>query len=144
MDHIAIMRKSWKLIPKILSGEKTIETRWYKIKRDPWGTIGIGDTVFFKNSGEPIIAKAVVENVRQFDKLDEVKIFKVRRRYKKEIGITEKKLSSFGDFFKGKKYGILIFLKKPEDVAPFEINKKGFGIGTAWISVHDVNQIKKN
>jgi len=30
MQHIAIMKKSWRLTEKILAGEKTLETRWYK------------------------------------------------------------------------------------------------------------------
>ncbi|MEI7477466.1 MAG: hypothetical protein WCJ81_02865 [bacterium] len=39
MDHVAIMKKSRKLIPKIVSGEKTIESRWYQTKRAPWNTV---------------------------------------------------------------------------------------------------------
>lgn len=30
MEHVAIMRKSWGLTDKILSGQKKIESRWYK------------------------------------------------------------------------------------------------------------------
>ena len=55
MDHVAIMNKSWGLIPKILSGSKTIESRWYKTKRTPWDKIAKGDTVYFKNSGEQVV-----------------------------------------------------------------------------------------
>lgn len=51
MHHIAIMNGPWNLIPKILSGEKTIESRWYRTRRAPWGGIRAGDTVYFKDSG---------------------------------------------------------------------------------------------
>jgi len=37
MDHVAIMKKSWKLTEKILSGEEKIESRWYKSKYSPRG-----------------------------------------------------------------------------------------------------------
>jgi len=42
MDHVAIMKRSWGLIPKILSGEKTIESRWYKKRIPPWNRISKG------------------------------------------------------------------------------------------------------
>ena len=69
MDHVAIVRKSWKLTDKILSGQKTIESRWYASRRAPWNRIRAGETVYFKNSGEPVTIKADVEKVLQFDNL---------------------------------------------------------------------------
>ena len=54
MEHLAIMRKSWGLTKKILSGEKKIESRWYKSKYPPWGKIRSGEIVYFKDSGEPV------------------------------------------------------------------------------------------
>ena len=39
MEHLAIMRKSWNLTNKILTGEKKIESRWYKNKYVPWNKI---------------------------------------------------------------------------------------------------------
>lgn len=66
MDHVAIMRKSWGLLPKILSGEKTIESRWYMARYAPWNRIEKGDIVYFKNSGEPVTVKAEVSKVMQF------------------------------------------------------------------------------
>lgn len=63
MDHVAIMKKSWGLTQKILSGQKKIESRWYKSKHSPWGKIEKGDIVYFKDSGEPISIKTGVEKV---------------------------------------------------------------------------------
>ena len=60
------MKKSWGLIGKIISGEKKIESRWYKSKRSPWGKIEKGDTVYFKDSGEPVSIKAKVKKVISF------------------------------------------------------------------------------
>ena len=34
MEHVAIMKKSWGLIEKILSEEKTAESHWYKTKQE--------------------------------------------------------------------------------------------------------------
>lgn len=142
MDHVAIMKKSWRLIPRILSGGKTIETRWYKNKSAPWDRIKLGDTVYFKDSGGPVYAKAVVGKVEQFDNLTSQKINQIRNKYSEEIGLTERDLTDFEDFFEGKKYGILVWLKNAEKVPLFQINKAGFGAGAAWITVDSVDQIR--
>ena len=48
MDHVAIMKKSWGLTEKIISGEKKIESRWYKFRHSPWGKIKKGDNLFVR------------------------------------------------------------------------------------------------
>jgi hypothetical protein len=37
----------------------------------------------------------------------------------------------------------LIFLSNPVAVVPFDIDKTGFGNMAAWITVEDINKIKK-
>lgn len=141
MHHVAIMNKSWKLIPKIVSGEKSIESRWYQTKRTPWDKVSVGDTIFFKNAGELIIAKATVEEVIQFeieDVNDEVRIV---QKYGKEICLTESDPNKWGKLYK---YCILMRLKNPEMLdVPFQINKKGFGAGVAWITVPNIEKVKQ-
>lgn len=66
MDHVVILRKKEKILRKILEGKKTIETRWYMTKRAPRDRINTGDTVYLKESGEAICAKAKVTKVLQF------------------------------------------------------------------------------
>jgi ASC-1-like (ASCH) protein len=121
------MKKSWSLLPKILSGEKTIESRWYKTKRAPWGRIFPEDTIYFKNSGEPIMVKAAVE------KVEEICIDSGFRRNDIPTKICAPK--GFEKLIADKKYCILIYLKNPRKIKPFEINKKGFGAMAAWITL---------
>lgn len=142
MDHIAIMKKNWGLIPKILNGQKTIESRWYQTKRLPWNNVKIGDTVFFKNSGEPVIVRANVSRIIQFQDLTPSKVKEILLEYGKSDGIDELEIPTFFERFKNKKYCILVFLKKPQKITPFEINKKGFGSQSAWLIVNDINRIK--
>jgi ASC-1-like (ASCH) protein len=141
MDHIAIMKKSWNFIPKILSGEKSIESRFYMAKFAPWDKIKKGDTIYFKNSGEPISARANVEKVLQFDNLNSDKIIEICNKYGKEIGIKTEKFDKFIALKENKKYCILIYLKQPEAVEPFEINKTGFGNAAAWLCTQDIRKI---
>lgn len=140
MDHIAIMRKSWGLIPKILNGEKTIESRWYKARYMPWNRIEKGGTVYFKNSGEPVTVKATVSKVVQIGNLNEPKILKILNKNRKKLGIEN--ISWFYEKVKNKNYCILIFLKGACEVKPFEINKSGFGTMSAWIIANNINAVK--
>lgn len=77
MEHIAIMKKSWGLLPKILSGEKKIESRWYMAKCTPWDRIETGDIVYFKDSGSPVTIKARVIKMIQFSNLTPVLVKKI-------------------------------------------------------------------
>ena len=142
MDHVAIMRKSWGLTQKILTGEKKIESRWYKTKHPPWNKIKPNDTVYFKNSNEPVTIKAEVDRVLQFSDLTPKKVKELLETYGKEDGIDSGNLRFFFEIFKDKKYCILVFLKNPEKTEPFNINKKGFGMMSSWICVESIDRIK--
>jgi ASC-1-like (ASCH) protein len=142
MDHIAIMKKDWKLIPKIKNGTKIIESRWYLHKVAPWGKIKPNETIYFKNSGEPVTLSAKVVKVLSFENLSPIRVQELLNEYGKEDGIEEKDIPIFYERFKDKKYCLLIYLKEVKEVEPFNIDKTGFGSMSAWISVENVMRIK--
>lgn len=160
MDHIAIMKKSWGLTEKIISGEKKIESRWYRSKRSPWGKIERGDTVYFKDSGAPVLVKAEVKKVIHLPSppradeggdeallhrppdLNPKKVKQILNKYGKDIGIEKVRLPEYFKLFKDKKYCLLIFLKNPKKIKPFNINKAGFGTMSAWLTIEDIDRIK--
>ena len=144
MEHIAIMKKSWGLTQKILTGQKKIESRWYKVKYAPWDRIKSGEVVYFKDSGEPVTVKTEVDKVIQFSDLIPEKVREILYQYGQADGLGIDNIPEFFEIFKDKKYCILIFLKNPQRIVPFEINKTGFGAMSAWISVNNVNKIKTN
>jgi len=137
------MKKFWGLTEKILSGEKKIESRWYKTKRAPWNKIKKGDTVYFKNSGEPVTIKTKVSKVVQFSWLTPQKVKMILNKYGRADGIEQSKVPEFFKRFKNKKYCILVFIKNPVKIKPFDINKKGLGIMSAWLTVSSIAKIKK-
>ena len=143
MEHLAIMRKSWGLTQKILNGQKKIESRWYSLKHKPWDKIKEGELIYFKDSGEPVKLKAEVSKVIQFANLTQERIKEILGKYGDDDGLEKDKIPEFFERFKDKKYCILIFLKNPQEVKPFEINKAGFGIMSAWITVNNISMIKK-
>lgn len=144
MDHVAIMKSSWKLLPKIVNGTKTIESRWYKNRSSPWGKIKKGERIFFKDSGKPVTVIALADNVLSFEKLDDIKIRYLLNKYYKLDGIEQNKVEYYYNLFHDKKYCLLIFLKNAKRIKSFEINKKGFGSMSAWLCVKDINDIKIN
>lgn len=143
MQHVAIMRKSWGLTKKILSGEKKIESRWYTVKYPPWGRIKPGEIVYFKDSGEPVTIKTEVERVLKFSNLNTTKVKEILNRHGKADGLGIDEIPKYFEMFKDKKYCMLIFLKNPQKIEPFEIDKTGFGAMSSWMIVDDVNMIKK-
>lgn len=139
MDHVAIMSKQFgDLIFKILNKEKTVESRWSKNKISPYNKINFGDTVYFKNSGGPVIAKAVVSKVLQFDNLNQEKFEYIVKNFGKQICLQNTKYDAW---YRSKNYVTLIFLTNPQTVKPFKIDKSGFGSACAWIAVSNINSI---
>ena len=142
MDHVAIMKKSWGLTRKILSGEKKIESRWYKTKRAPLNNVKAGETVYFKDSGEPVTIKAEVEKVVQLSGLNPGRVRRILDTYGNDDGLGAGDIPKFFKLFRDKKYCVLIYLKNPKKIKPFNIDKSGFGQMAAWISTSDIDNVK--
>ena len=138
------MRKSWGLTCKILTGEKKIESRWYHAKYPPWDRIHPDDTVYFKDSGEPVTIRAKVAKVIQFSDLTPRKVGEILRTYGKLDGLGIQDIPKFAARFKDKKYCILIFLKNVQKIQSFEIDKSGYGNMAAWITVRSVASMRKD
>lgn len=142
MEHLAIMKKSLGYLEKITSGEKIIESRWYNSRRSPWNKIKKRDIVYFQNSGCPVTVKSRVKKVIQYEDLTPNAINDILLKFGKQIGITD--LQTFFDNVKTKRYCILLFLENIEKTSPFFIDKTGFGMMSAWISVEEINKIKRD
>lgn len=148
MEHIAILTKKYNYIEAILEGKKTIESRWYVNKIAPWNKIKKDQTVYLKNSGGSVIAKAEVKKVLQFENLTPKLVMEIYKRYGNKISpnssFEEFKKWSESDEAKSKKHCILIFLKKLTSVKPFQVSKKGFGNACAWMCVENVENLKRD
>jgi len=150
MDHVAILRKAKiskgdNLLGDILKGTKTIESRWYVNKISPWNTVNKGDKVYFKESGCAITAVAEVDTVLQYENLNTNLIREIVETYGNRIApnATNKSLNEWVNTLDSKRYCILVFLKNVKSIQPFEIDKKGFGISSAWLVVGDIEKVRK-
>jgi ASC-1-like (ASCH) protein len=142
MEHLAIMKKSWGLTQKILNGQKKIESRWYSVKYKPWDSIKEGETIYFKDSGDPVKIKAKMSKVMQFADLTPNRVKEILNDYGDDDGLEREKILEFFERFKNKKYCMPIFLKNPQKIEPFKIDKKGFGAMSAWIMIDSVSKIR--
>ena len=72
---------------------------------------------------------------------DKVMVILEEYGIKDGLGIDE--IDKYYKIFKEKNYCLLVFLKNPQKIKkPFKINKKGYGMMSAWISVNNINEIK--
>lgn len=140
MDHLAIMNPRWHLIDKIVSWEKTIESRRYQTRRAPWDRVWVGDSIYFKDSGALVTVKATVSHVLQFSHLDLATISRIVDEYGEGIGLVTTDLI---DWWLTKKYCILMFLEHPLALdEPFKVDKTGFWSGVARLSLDTIESIK--
>lgn len=138
MNHLAILEKE--PFKKILSGEKTIESRWYKKKIAPYNKIKESDKVYFKESGQKFVTTSgITKKVLFIDNLDESKIIEIYETYGEEICFSKSR-DELIEKHKDKKYCILIFLKDICKLKNPFIVKKSYG--TAWITVDNIDKLK--
>lgn len=90
----------------ILSGKKTIESRFSKVKSVPFGVISSGDLVYIKPSGKDIIGQLRVKKVFFFDGLDLSDLSYLRNLYGEGL-LVEKE---YWEKNKNARYGTLIFI----------------------------------
>ncbi len=142
MDHIAIMKKKWKLLPLIETGVKTVESRWYKNRSAPWDRIYPKDIIYFKNSGDPITLKATVTKVEQYEIEDNTQALVLMQKYA-YADLGAKKLNQeIKSYILNKKYAVFVFFDRVEKVEPFEIDKSGFGMQCAWMVVGNITDVR--
>lgn len=128
-EHIAILSHK-SVLDKILSGEKTVESRFSRVKGVPFGQISAGDTVYFKLSGGPVLGKAKVAAVEEHENLNPRRIEELARQYVRELAISvdflARKLES--------RFATLIFLDEVGACDPWTYKQEG---RSGWIILPD-------
>ena len=139
MDHIAILDPKRKLLSLILSGQKTIESRWYKTRRVPYGAIKPGDKIYFKDAGKKVSAVALAEKVLFFNHPTQSELNALLLKYADGICLKERNPRKYIQY----NYITLVFLKDAKPITPFDIDKTGFGNACAWLCLENVGEIRK-
>ncbi|MBI2039860.1 ASCH domain-containing protein [Candidatus Microgenomates bacterium] len=118
--HLAIFKGEGGSL--ILSGKKTIESRFSKRRDPPFGQISARDLVYIKPSGGDIIGQFRVKKVIFYDGLDLGDIREIRGKYGKRLAVDETYWKKKAD----SRYGTLIFIGESSRfiTSPVKIPKK--------------------
>lgn len=124
MKHLVICVNPF--FDMIVSGKKTIESRWANKKIAPFGKLEVGDELIIKKSGEQIYFKSHVEAFEYYLLSPDI-AEKIKKKYGKQIGIDK-----FADWeaAKNKKYLTLVWLGKVERLEGFKSPRSN---GSGWI-----------
>jgi len=126
--HLVILKKPY--LDAILDGQKQIESRFTKTRREPFGRIFSGDKLFLKISSGPVCAIATVAAVKSFENLTPEKIEQIKEEYNHDINGSNQIWRSRYDC----KFGLLIWLTDVEPIEPVRIHKKDW---RAWVILTD-------
>ena len=110
----------------IISGEKTIESRWSMNKCAPYKKVAVGDELLIKQMGKPVTLTAKVSNVMFFELTPKL-VDELRVKYGKQIG-TDKKED--WESALNKKYATLVWLKDVKEVDEIIVKRSN---GAGWI-----------
>jgi ASC-1-like (ASCH) protein len=122
--HLVILKKPY--LDLILTGRKTVESRFTKTKCAPFGQISAGDKLFLKESSGPVCALATVSEVRSFDNLCPHQISRLKQQYNHLISGSDAYWRSKADC----RFGLLVWLENVRAIEPVQINKKDW---RAWV-----------
>ena len=129
MTHIAILRQPF--FDMILSGEKTIESRWAMHKVAPYNKVKVGDKILLKETGKDVTATAFASKVEQFELTPKI-AEEIRKKYGKQIGID--KFDNW-QIVSNKNYCTLIWLDNVKKCTPIKVARSN---GAGWITLKDI------
>jgi len=120
MKHLAIFKGDGANL--ILSGKKTIESRFSKKKSPPYGAISTGDLVYIKPTGKEIIGQFRVKKVFFIDGLTPEDVLDIEKRFGSDLAVDQTYWSDMSD----SKYLSLIFIGEVNTfiTSPVKIPKK--------------------
>jgi hypothetical protein len=107
--HIVIMREPY--LTRVLSGEKTIESRFLRIRAAPFGRVAPGDLLLLKQVGGPVVAAASAVAVREFANLTPDQVLALIDRFGQEMRLE----ADFAARARLARYAVLIWIA---DVRP--------------------------
>ncbi|QQG43120.1 MAG: hypothetical protein HYW45_02865 [Candidatus Daviesbacteria bacterium] len=118
--HLAIFSKD--VGEKILTGQKTMESRFSQSKNAPFQQISTGDLVYIKPSGKEIIGEFRVNKVIFFDGLTPQDLLDIEKRYGAELAVDQTYWANKA----ASRYGTLIWVGQTQQflTSPVKFPKK--------------------
>lgn len=126
--HLAILNQPY--LDRIISGEKTIESRFTKSRIPPFRRINGGDVIFLKQSAGPIVGIAIVSKTEFLSPLSKAEVFEIMQRYQDELTLENDFRRLKGD----SKYVSLIHIAEAVKTLPLNVTKKD---RRSWIILNE-------
>lgn len=141
MDHVVYLDVKANELEKLLNGNKAIIIRGATGRKLPYGRVNQGDILYFiNNNAEGVVkAKAIVDNVFNSDKMSPEESTALVKKHQDKLNLSESQFKKWA----GKRYIVLIGLKKIEEVKAFAINKSNYGNMDDWLPVEKIDSVKK-
>lgn len=136
--HLVILKKPY--LDMIINGGKTVESRFIKTRRSPFGSVRAGDRLFLKASSGPVCATATAGAVKNFENLTPQRMLELERQYNHLIIGSDVYWRTRADC----QCGFLVWLKDVLPIEPVRINKKDW---RAWVILterENFGLLKKN
>jgi len=122
--HLVILKKPY--LDAILSGRKTIESRFTRAKHSFISQVRQGDFLFLKASSGPVYGQACVAAVKYLQNLTPMKMAEIKRQYNEHILGSEEYWQSKAE----SKFGFLAWLEDIQPMKPMMIAKKDW---RSWV-----------
>lgn len=124
--HLAIMNQPY--LNYILSGKKSIESRFTKVRCSPFREVNNGDILILKESSGDIVAISSIKKVEYYGNLSKNETFEILIKYQSQLAIDK----DFIEMKKESKYVSLFYIDKTITIPPIKLKKSD---RRAWVNL---------
>lgn len=141
MDHVVYLDAKANEFEKLINGSKSMIIRGATGRKLPYGRVNEADVLYFiNNNSEGVVkAKAIVDSVFNSDKMTTEESVALVKKHQDKLNLSESQFKKWA----GKRYIVLIGLKKIEEIKPFAIDKSNYGNMDDWLPVEKISSVKK-
>lgn len=139
MDHVVYLDYKAKELTHLIAGNKTMIIRGAMGRKFPYGKLQNEETLYFiENNGDGMVkAKAVIADVFNSDQLTKEESVYLVEKYQDKLFLDKGMLRRFS----GKRYIVLITIKKFEEIKPFKIDRSAYGNMDDWLPVENIKKV---
>ncbi|MFZ5807947.1 MAG: hypothetical protein ACOY16_01580 [Chloroflexota bacterium] len=140
MEHVVYLDTQAEEMENLLAGRKTMIIRGAAGRKLPYGRVNPGDILYFlNNDGKGLVqARAKVSQVLNSELLTPEASQKLLADHQDALQLTKKQQQRWS----GKRYLVLITVETIQQLAPFQIDRSGYGNMDDWLPVGDINSVR--
>ena len=140
MDHVVYVDAKANEMDCLINNEKTMIIRGAAGRKLPYDRVFANDVLYFINNNAEgsVKAKGVVKTVMNSPKMSKDESIHLVEENQDKLRLTAKQTKRWA----GKRYLVLIEVENVVGIAPFPIDKSGYGTMDDWLPVEDIESVK--